>query len=772
MICSCGSFFSSASQTTTAASMALWAADDLLGASGASEDLARLADAGLGGRPVVFDGDRTDNLVPGSRAVTDGFRARDRWFGAPRGQDVSSGLDVRAAERSSDYLPWPEVDRRSLVTWTGIREVRASTSIADDFSAVGLQPAHRPFAAVDGNPRTAWATAFDASPELTIALEEPTDVRRISVRPYADRVRFGQGLGVATALTVTTDRGSVDVRLPASGALTDVPLPSGSTSRVSVRIRDTSHGRPSEVVTGLSEVSIQGVRPVEVVRAPLAGVPSADTAVLGAGLPGRDGCSVQRQQFTCFSGLLVDPESTGPMVRDVVGLAPGERILSGALVVDPLNPPKDLLDVPGVEVTASSLRGYAPAGLPVSVVDSDPRTAWSPSPDDETPSVTITLDQQTAVDGIRVQTRRDWAKKEAPAVVVEVGGTEVTRRLPEHGLIRVPPTLARTITLTFVSVPGRGRPGLGALELEEVELVGHSFARPAVEKRGACGEGPRVTVEGRPVATRASGPREAVFGIGEFTWQACGPVSVSGAASQRITVAPWGDLVPRSLVVSPEVPHKPVGAEAISHERVSPSLIRAEVPTGAQRVVVMRDNANPGWRAALRGTPLQPQVVDGRRQAFVVPEGASGRLVIEFAPDRPYRWGLALGAVLALLVVAAALLPDRHRPGGPGRPRPPSGRPAPSPRSAFIIPVAWSGAVAGPAGLLVGALSIVVTRVRSSRMLPTAAVLALGSAAAVVQAWAAPGFPGSSAVEGAVRLLVLGAFAISLATPQEPPDEG
>ena len=32
----------------------------------------------------------------------------------------------------------------------------------------------------------------------------------------------------------------------------------------------------------------------------------------------------------------------------------------------------------------------------------------------------------------------------------------------------IPPTVGRRITLTFVSVPGKGRPGLGALELEAV----------------------------------------------------------------------------------------------------------------------------------------------------------------------------------------------------------------------------------------------------------------------------------------------------------------
>ena len=50
------------------------------------------------------------------------------------------------------------------------------------------------------------------------------------------------------------------------------------------------------------------------------------------------------------------------------------------------------------------------------------------------------------------------------------------------------------------------------------------------------------------------------------------------------------------------------------------------------------------------------------------------------------------------------------------------------------------------------------------------AVVALTVGAAVVQSWAAPGLVGGSGVEGSVRLLVLAALAIALAT-QEPSGE-
>ena len=755
-----------------APALQLWDTEALVGSTGASEDLARLADAGLGGRPVIFEGDRTPAVRPGTHVVTDGFRARDRWFGAPRGQDVSSGLDERGARASSDYFPWPETERRSLVTYDGIRGVGASTSIAEDFGVTGLQPAHRPFAALDGDPRTAWTTALDGDPTLRIDLDEPKEVRRLSVQPLVDRVRFGEGLGIATEVTVVTDQGSVDARLEASGVATSIALPAGSTTTVSIRIRDTTEGAPREVVTGLSEVSIPGLRPVEVVTTPAAGVRPAEAAVLGSGLAGRDGCSLSARRFSCFAGLLLDPETTGPMVRDVVGLAPGEHALRGTLTVDPLRPPQELLTIPGVEVTASSLRGYAPAGLAVGVVDEDPRTAWSPSPDDTSPSVTIELDEPTTIEGLRLQTRQDWGRKESPAVVVDIDGTEVTRRLPEHGVLRVPPTSGRRITLTFVSVPGRGRPGLGALELEEVELVGRSFEPPLSELRGPCGSGPRVTVDGRTVPTSAEGPRSALFGIGEFTWRACETVPTSRADATRVTVDPWRDLVPRSAVVLPVDGPLGAGSEAaaggvaLAHDRTSPSALHARVTPGAQRVVVMADNANPGWQATLGGSPLEPQVVDGRRQGFVVPAGASGPLTIEFAPDRWFRWGLAAGALLAAAVTVLALWPDHGR-------RRRRGEALGAHRGGLVLVavVVWCGVVAGPVGLAVGAaVAAASVLLRIPPVVRAASVVALGLGAATAQAWVAPGFVGSSALEGVVRLLVVAAFAVALST-QHPTGE-
>lgn len=743
-----------------ATNLEVWDAEGVVGASGASEDLARLADAGFGGRPVVFDGDRQGDLVPGSRALTDGFRARDRWFGAPRGQDVTNGLDARRALTASDYLPWPETRWRSLVAYTGIRDVRASTSLAQDFGPAGLQPAHRPYAAVDGAPSTSWLTAFDPDPTWTVVLDEPADVPRVVVTP-ARAERFGKAFGVATDVTVTTDAGSVDARLSALGEPTTIGLPPGSTTHVSVRVRNTTTGKPSEVVTGLSEVATPGLGPVETVATPSASVSPAETVVLGAGLPGREGCAHLAREFVCYSGVFVAPESTGPLVREMSGLAPGQRVVRGTLAVDPATPPKDLLDVPGVAVTATSVRTPGVTGLPSSIVDTDPRTAWSPAADDLAPALTITLDQPVEIEGVRVQSRSRWSQDEAPVVSVRVDDTVVTLRVPDHGVLKIPPTTGRVITLRFVSAPEASGRGLGGLQVEEVQVVGRDFPTPAADMSSPCGQGPELTIDGQRVPTRAQGSREALFGAGDFTWEACEPLTVRDSTAHTVTVGRWRDLAPRTLVMAPLQPDPAAQSAAVTHQRTSPTALDGVVsPSVSRRVLVMADNANPGWQANLGGQALEPQVVDGRRQGFVVPEGAAGRLTIDFAPDRPYRWGLAIGALLAGILVLVALWPER----GPRREPAPVGSDAVSPAPPLAVLV-WSGVIAGPAGLGAGAVGVAVSRLgRHRRLLLAAAVVSLCLAAAGAQVVATAVGANGSVVAGGVRLMLLVAFAIVMAT--------
>ena len=69
-----------------------------------------------------------------------------------------------------------------------------------------------------------------------------------------------------------------------------------------------------------------------------------------------------------------------------------------------------------------------------------------------------------------------------------------------------------------------------------------------------------------------------------------------------------------------------------------------DVAYGAAALLVVPENVNAGWRATLGGGELTPVRVDGWMQGYVIPEGDGGQVTLDFAPNRLYQAGLALGA--------------------------------------------------------------------------------------------------------------------------------
>ncbi len=143
---------------------------DTIAVSGGPEDLLAVADAGVPGL-TVLDGDRLPGVDPGHRVVTDGYRGRERWFGATRGRDTSSTLTARQLAGTRDYRPWEGLDRHAVTELDGVASITASTSLATDLTLAGLRPADRPAAALDGDPTTGWVTQFDPRPVLEVALD-------------------------------------------------------------------------------------------------------------------------------------------------------------------------------------------------------------------------------------------------------------------------------------------------------------------------------------------------------------------------------------------------------------------------------------------------------------------------------------------------------------------------------------------------------------------------------------------------------------------------
>jgi len=742
---------------------------DVAAVSGGPEDLLAVADAGVSGL-TVLDGDRVAGVDPGRLVVTDGYRARERWFGAARGRDTSSTLAGDELAGTRDYRPWDDLSLHSVVAFDGIAGVTASSSLATDHTLAGLRPAERPSAAVDGDPSTAWVTQFDPRPVLELRLDGARPVGTLRVAVLTDRDRY-PGLGVPTDLAVRTDAGEVRVAVPASGQV-EVALPPGATGSVAVEVLDTDRGDPRTVLTGLADVALDDLRVHETVVAPGVRAEPADVVLLSGGLSGSDACVHPEEDVVCFGQGGRDPEGGATLSRRFPGAGGGSYVASGTLVPSRWATTLPGLDAPGVTASATSSRTTAPAARPSAVVDGDERTAWSPAADDTSPTITLTLGEPADVDGVTLSARRGWMARHRPFVEVRLDGDVQVVRASVDGRLAVRADDVSTVAVTVLPPPGRDRAAAAALELEEVGLVGSDLPHPAARVTRPCGEGPSLEVDGTPVATRLDGPRSALWGEGDLVWTACAPVALGAGPTHAVVVRGDEALRPAAVTLRAEGSGSRVagaGTTPVPVAPVSATHLAGTVPAGPQRLLALAMNSNAGWVATLDGVALTPVVVDGFRQAYVLPEGAIGTLDIVFAPDAAYRWALGVGLLLVLLLPLALLVPER----GPRPVVPAAGRPEVRARPVVVAAgtLGFAFVVAGPWAALAaaGALGALLLRRTDSDSRVAVAVVGLVTGAGVLVALTDPAYQARPWVEATASVAVIAAGVLAGAAPLVPP---
>jgi arabinofuranan 3-O-arabinosyltransferase len=740
---------------------------DVVAVSGGPEDLLAVADTGATGL-AVLDGDRVAGVDPTHRVVTDGYRGRERWFGATRGRDTSSTLTEEQLADTRDYRPWPDLDRHSVTELDGVAGVAASSSLATDLTLAGLRPADRPSAVLDADPTTAWVTQFDPAPTVEVRLDEARRLDAARIQVVTDRDRF-PGLGVPTELAVRTDAGEARVDVPKSG-LVEVRLPDGVTDSVAVEVLDTDRGRPAKVLTGLATVGLDDIVVNESVVGPGDRAEVADEVLLSGGLPGTDGCVQPEGKVVCFGEGSRDPEGGAVLSRRFTAAGGEEYATTGTLVASQWAASIPGLAAPGVSVQTSSSRSRAVSARPEVLVDGDDRTAWSPAADDTSPNITVTLDEPADVDAVVLHARRGWFARYRPFVRVSLDGREeeVVRASPD-GRLAVRGRGVENISVTVLPLPGRQRTAAAALEVEELELAGHDLARPAARVTRPCGDGPALEVDGTTVPTRLDGPRSALWGEGDLAWAACGPTRLGPGETHEVVVRGDEAVRPATVRLARVDATAPASLPtAVPMTTKTPTHLTGSVAAGPQRLLALAMNHNGGWQATLAGAPLTPIVVDGFRQGFVLPDGASGPLDVVFEPDGAYRVALGLGLVLALLLLVALVLPEPGR-----RATPAAGDPDGSPRVAVVAvaTVTFAFVLAGPWAALAAALALGLLRLRRSAAdAPVAvAVVVLVGGSGVLVALTDPAAPTRSWVEATVTLAVIAAGVLAGGAPFVPP---
>jgi arabinofuranan 3-O-arabinosyltransferase len=775
------------------AMVGLLAEDRAVTAPGSSSDaLATLAERGVGVQTPVLLGAATD----GSRAdhqptlvATDGIRRREIAFGTP-GQNATT-LDAQvpyvAARAAHDYLP-EAPGPLSTTSLSGVAALQASSSGADPTAALNRSAANGPFAAMDGDPATAWKTGSFAGAVgqwLQVTFDRPLD-------PSGAEVAFATGLGdFPSRIRTQTDAGTVDSDVASDGGVQPLAVPTGVTRTLRITVlRMTGEGVGAS--TGIATVAVPGVQVTRTLQVPVTGTPDVLAFDVAPGfraecldIAGAGGCDPANTAAGEEDGALdrsfTLSEQRSYRVATTVRLRPSDVLNS---TLDALTPNR---------AKASSTQSKDPRVRAGAVLDGDPATAWTASPNDPRPVITVTLARSSTITGLNVTTPAGTPVSRPTKVLVRTGARTFTVTVPADGRIDFSAAVTtKSVSVTVLAADIRWSTdsltravrqlpvGIGEIT---VRGEGVNTAARAERISIGCNAGLRLQVDGLSLPMHASVPvADALTGQPVLATPCSGDLIRLDAGPHRLRLAGTSVVAPQSLTATAD------GIAALNRAAPSPGTTsvlswgstqrRLQVRAAVDSYLVVRENANAGWRASLNGTRLQSVTLDGWQQGYLVPAGSSGTVTLSFVPQLPFAAGLLAGAlaVLALLLLACRWPARRMATAAPFPP--PSAEGTAGVRTATVIVAGAGWLLLGLPGLALAGLVLaaggVVGRWRLvlPGWLPVALLLLLGGLIALLPPGSAHAASDSWFVQlGCAAALLVAATACWLPPPPRRPIE-
>lgn len=644
---------------------------DVKGDVGAVTDL---EDAGLLGRRPTRLWTAEDSDVAG--VVSDSARRRNvdqRVIQDPVGPTL-------AARQRRTVVPPDAAPRQTSVRRVqGARAVAASSSAAD-LGGEDRRVGSHPMAAVDGNQFTAWESrrGTGIGEWWEIRFRRPTDVTGASV-VFVNDIFRGH---TVERVQLDTDRSSV-VRQVSPGQPLALELPE-KTRRLRISVTAVSRPTSSRDTVGIAELAVPNLA----VQDSLSVTGTGAAAWVLSTLPGSyRNCvpaagtddSASTSLTACDSGLSVPGFESGTLHR-VLRVDRPTRTTGRAWVraaqSDAAADLADLLAQPSVRATASSVVSPDLSTRPQAAADGDPATAWRPSPEEETPSLSLEWDEATEVRGVDLDATSDpLASVPLEVRVTMDGALPVTVPVRDDGTIVVPPTRTRSLTVTFVDDSdlesidsSTGGIRQVPIAVAEVRILGGPAVSSEMDRLHEieCGSGPTLSVGGTQVPTTLSISARDVVDGRIVQARACsevdlpaGEVQVELPASFRwnplgVALSAADSVLGRADMATP-VPgtRARVATSALAEPRRAHSV---EVPDSTEPgTLVISTPAGTGWTAQTQGDELEPIVLDGWAQAWVVPPGTE-HVDLSYSPGVLLRSGAGLGAVALLAVVLLAVL--------------------------------------------------------------------------------------------------------------------
>jgi arabinofuranan 3-O-arabinosyltransferase len=255
------------------------------------------------------------------------------------------------------------------------------------------------------------------------------------------------------------------------------------------------------------------------------------------------------------------------------------------------------------------------------------------------------------------------------SATITVNGEVFERAVATDGSFEIPERLTTALVLDLHYVPeNTGEPLLGA-GLTGIEIPGIDDLYPGPIDRTAalsfpCGVGPSLRLD----ATRIDFSATTTFGDlidhRPATLAPCSSTSLDlRAGDHHLEAIDGPDGMGFDKIILGTPPTLAVAtaqSPVLSIGQWGSTSRSASIGPGEGSLFVVNEMFNRGWRATLNDVRLEPLVIDGWRQAFIVPAGSGGTIELTFTPNRSYQTGIAIGIVLLIVLLLLALIPRRR----------------------------------------------------------------------------------------------------------------
>lgn len=722
------------------------AATDPLRTTGGPEDVLALADRGLlGDRALLLAGDDPDR--PATPVLSDSYRRREVRFSSVRdvaGPALAPDEPYAGGRAVHDYVPAGIGPPAEVRYGGGLAGVSASSSGSDADALLARGNWHQPYAAVDGDADTSWVSGSYTGAVgqwLELRFARPISVAGLTVAFTAE-----QFVGpLPSQLTVSTDGGSVTSEVSPDPLEQPVATPPGTTRTVRIEVSAVQGGGRG-FAAGIATVRVPLLFPQRTLVLPAAADSAAPVVLLQA-TPGNHPACVGTPVGAACTPVAQRPGEEDVALDRTFG-TDGTDDLRLSVTVRP-RPGADLdrllAPTTGLRAAASSRLVTDPRAQAAAAVDGDHGTGWVAGVDDPRPTLRLRWDGSRVVRGLHLAPFAATSSALPREVTIVAGGWTVRATVDGAGYARIPPVRTDRLTVAVDRAAGdEGRP-VGVAEVTVLGPAGELAGDPAATVVLPCGRGPVVELDGTPHPTAVRAARPDWTGGGVLVATPCAgagdPTVVRlGPGEHRLRVAATGTTRPDTVTLAPAAGRRAVAPDAGTATATSWGDTGRTVQVSEQSVptyLLVHENANPGWHAELDGEPLTAVRIDGWQQGYLVPAGAGGEVRLTYRPDGPYRLGLLLGALLALVVLVLACCRTTPEPELPERSRT---------RLGWLVPVA-AAVLAAPVLLVVAAAGAVLARVLHRPVAVATVLVAAGSGAALLLATARSVGGGSAAVQ-------------------------